>query len=90
MTAITPIFSGQRTVTFSQINNNSEVDFTITVPGAAVGRVAMVVFRDKFAAGVWVKQESRCTANNTITVTLRNESGSANTPSANVADIIVF
>jgi hypothetical protein len=89
-TAITPIYIGSPTVTFSEIANGAEGDVTITVPGAAVGRLVLVSFRSKFAAGVWVKQPARCTAKDTVVVTLRNGSGSANTPSSNIADIVVF
>ena len=87
--AITPIWIGTKTVTWSEINNSAEGDATITVPGAKVGRVVLLNFRSKFDAGVFIKQPAYCSAANTVTVTARNTSGSANTPTAE-ADIILF
>lgn len=87
--AITPISISTQTLTWAQINNNAEGDLTVTVTGAAVGRIPVVTFRSKFDAGVFVKQPARCTAKDTVVITLRNTSGSANTPTS-VADIVIL
>lgn len=78
-------------ITFAEIDANSDsAAIDITVYGARIGQTPIVTLRAALEAGITYKQPPFVSAANTITLYLHNHTGSADTPAAQTADVILL